>query len=360
MAEGVCSVVRDSRVPGFKVRRSKAAGPTTAWRAIMFAGLPGFADNPYVVTPVDDAGARDAMMPACTCTLRETLVRSGSSMAAHERERLAKAVLRCMCRALHIMHRAGVVHGDISATNIMQRPDGIWVLIDVDLAQVGFCTGRAIGSPATMPPEAQADPDLYRLGRKVSRHVRCAADLWALGCVMEQILPAEHQLVEPLKRLSPLTRELPFWVDDALFPACRPPSLYVVRWSSEYADQARPNLIEQVRDLFDRQPPYRQSDELLCIAIQLLDVMCMNVSALHACLPRVCVHAASFVCTEAEAPVDCVVEDDAYLTLLLCALKLVPQLPIGLQDPRLVTVGTLDALIYAPTRLFGYILVTHD
>src|SRR5581483_80213 len=84
----------------------------------------------------------------------EALLPVHGCFSAHE----ASLVGRDLCRALAAAHRAGVVHGDIKARNVMREEGGRTVLMDFgagratdDLARDP--AGRLSGTPVYLPPE---------------------------------------------------------------------------------------------------------------------------------------------------------------------------------------------------------------
>ncbi len=129
-------------------------------------------DLPYLVMPLfpgdtlRDLIAGDAALPLETCL----------------------AVARDVGAALDHAHAQGVIHRDIKPENILM--DGGRVLVtDFGLARAvetaggsAFSSsGLVVGTPAYMSPE-QADP---------SRHVDARADVYALGCVLYEMLTGE-------------------------------------------------------------------------------------------------------------------------------------------------------------------------
>jgi tetratricopeptide (TPR) repeat protein len=86
-------------------------------------------------------------------------------------ESLGPTVIELL-RALGRIHRAGFVHGDLKPSNLLVRPDGVPVILDLGLAHSPAAGARAPlgGTPLYMAPEqiagrgAVAASDLYAVG----------------------------------------------------------------------------------------------------------------------------------------------------------------------------------------------------
>ncbi|MFI8852693.1 serine/threonine-protein kinase [Streptomyces sp. 891-h] len=115
----------------------------------------------------------------------------GSDLADHLAEhdpypwQWAVAVTAQLCSALAAVHAVGVVHRDLKPGNVMVRPDGRVVILDLGIASVGAPdvtrltrTGALVGTPVYMAPEQATG----------GAAVGPAADLYALGVVLYELL----------------------------------------------------------------------------------------------------------------------------------------------------------------------------
>ena len=102
------------------------------------------------------------------------------------------SLVRSVCAPLAYLHGEGIVHCDLKPTNIVIRPDGTPVLVDLGVARSGGISGRdelgaagAIGgSVGYMAPE-QVRGDL----------LDPRADLYALGIILYEILTGHRPFV---------------------------------------------------------------------------------------------------------------------------------------------------------------------
>ena len=98
------------------------------------------------------------------------LVAERGRMGAQE----ASAIGRDLCRALAAVHGAGLIHGDVKATNVMREEGGRILLMDFgagrELKRVADRTERISGTPMYLAPEVLRDgtasprSDVYSLG----------------------------------------------------------------------------------------------------------------------------------------------------------------------------------------------------
>jgi eukaryotic-like serine/threonine-protein kinase len=114
----------------------------------------------------------------------------GSDLADHLAEhdpypwRWTVAIAAQLCAVLSAVHAVPIVHRDLKPRNIMVKPDGTLVVLDLGVASVMDTdttrlthTGSPIGSPAYMSPE-------QAMGGAVGPYT----DLYALGVLMHEFL----------------------------------------------------------------------------------------------------------------------------------------------------------------------------
>ncbi len=155
----------------------------------------------------------------------------GPSLAEKIKERPlpleeALSIAAQIAEGLHEAHEHGVVHRDIKPQNILLTAKGQVKILDFGLAALTgrsklTKTGTTMGTPAYMAPEQLE-------GRNVDRR----ADVWALGCVLYEMLTqkspfeADYEqaigygiLNEDPEPVTALRRGLPPKVDDLLAKA---------------------------------------------------------------------------------------------------------------------------------------------
>ncbi len=93
-------------------------------------------------------------------------------------------VFRDLLRAVDLLHRQRLVHRDLCPRNVLVRPDGQVLLLDLEEVVKEGETGDVVGTPGFMPPEAttgtpaQPTADLYALGQFI--HARALPVLTSL------------------------------------------------------------------------------------------------------------------------------------------------------------------------------------
>jgi eukaryotic-like serine/threonine-protein kinase len=109
-------------------------------------------------------------------SLAARIDRAGA-MAPAEASRVAAAV----ADALEAAHRAGVVHRDVKPGNVFLTSDGEVKVLDFGIAsaagEAALTTGDLLGTPAYLAPE-----------RVLGHHATPAADTYALGVVLYELL----------------------------------------------------------------------------------------------------------------------------------------------------------------------------
>ena len=113
----------------------------------------------------------------------------GELQAGLSGERVLSVVTQ-LARALHAVHRAGIVHGDLKPQNVMLRADGSVVLSDFGIARP--LHGPA---PAAAPPSAQeriGTPFYLSPEQARGEPVTPASDLYSLGVMLFEMLTGER------------------------------------------------------------------------------------------------------------------------------------------------------------------------
>ncbi|CAN6310831.1 unnamed protein product [Urochloa humidicola] len=98
----------------------------------------------------------------------------------------ARAVMRQLLRGAEALHGAGTIHRDIKPDNILVGPGGVLKMCDLGMA----APVRPAGEPY---PEETVAALWYRAPELLmgSRSYGPAIDMWALGCVMAEVLTGE-------------------------------------------------------------------------------------------------------------------------------------------------------------------------
>ena len=201
--------------------------------------------------------------------LRRRLVRGALPLE------LAVGIARGVATALAAAHGAGMVHRDVKPENVLLTGNGEVKLADLGLARLFDRTGRSVsgavsGTPGYMAPE-----------QIEGRPVGPAADLFALGCVIQEMLTGSrpfsgHTPSEVLARIlagrpdrlpdgaaTPQLRDLVARLI-ARDPSRRPASAALVAEALTLDGQ------ERTRPLPSSRPPRRRGPLLLAIPVALL------------------------------------------------------------------------------------------
>ena len=189
LGRGGCGVVvrahdRDLKeAVAIKIVRAELAGQQVwAERLAREVKLARQIHHPHVCRVFDFQQADGRVFLVMELATRGTLrdeVHSGVLKARPLAERIADA--RAVASALAAIHRAGIVHRDLTPQNLLRMGDGRIALTDFGLA-----TTRATAPPAFTAARFDMAPELLRGGRSSVQ-----SDVWALGVVMYEIVFGE-------------------------------------------------------------------------------------------------------------------------------------------------------------------------
>lgn len=112
----------------------------------------------------------------------EQLLRSTGAFGARE----AALIGQELCRALAAVHKAGLVHRDIKAQNVMREEGGRLVLMDFGAGQYVHASGAAPSGRLTGTPLYLA-PELLRGGEATVR-----SDIYSLGVLLFHLVTAQY------------------------------------------------------------------------------------------------------------------------------------------------------------------------
>ena len=112
----------------------------------------------------------------------EQLLRSTGSFGARE----AALIGQELCRALASVHKAGLVHRDIKAQNVMREEGGRLVLMDFGAGQYVHAAGAAPSGRLTGTPLYLA-PELMRGGEATVR-----SDIYSLGVLLFHLVTGQY------------------------------------------------------------------------------------------------------------------------------------------------------------------------
>ena len=96
--------------------------------------------------------------------------------------RVASRIIRHTLRGLVSAHRAKIVHRDIKPANLLLSADGVLKLADFGLARLHVPDGR--------PYSHQVATRWYRSPELLygAQHYDGGCDMWAVGCVLGELL----------------------------------------------------------------------------------------------------------------------------------------------------------------------------
>jgi eukaryotic-like serine/threonine-protein kinase len=224
-ARSVVYLARDlkhDRPVAMKVLRPEFAASIGGERFLKEIGIAAKMTHPHIL-PLFDSGQVDGVLFYITPFVEGQSLRERLRLAGRLPIPDAVDLARQVADALDHAHRKGVVHRDIKPENILLE-EGKAVVADFGIAralsaagaETLTATGVTLGTPQYMSPEQGAgDPDVD--GR---------ADLYALGCVLFEMLTGRPPFTAPSSRAviaqhlshpppSPMAErpEIPVWLD---------------------------------------------------------------------------------------------------------------------------------------------------
>lgn len=216
---GEIRLAHDTRIDrevAIKLMHPEQRDHATVARFFREAHIQGRLEHPSVV-PVHDLGV-DAfgnpyfvMKRLAGTTLAEVLAKRGTDAAVRKKwpRRQLLARLVDVCLAVEFAHTRGIVHRDLKPANIILGDFGEAYVLDWGLARViddltpsrtlrvsapedgKTAAGTLLGTPGYMPPEQIRSPT-----------VESSADVYALGCILYEILTGETALPSGIKAID--------------------------------------------------------------------------------------------------------------------------------------------------------------
>jgi WD40 repeat protein/tetratricopeptide (TPR) repeat protein len=209
---------RPHRMVALKMVRAGAqASPEVLARFRVEADAVARMQHPHIVQ-IHQVG-QHAGCPFLVLELVEGPSLARSLSGTPQATRQAVELVELLARAIHSAHCQGVVHRDLTPTNILLTADGVPKITDFGLAKlvkggegIRTETGELLGTPSYMAPEQAA-----------SRHqaIGAATDVYALGAILYEMLTGRP----PFKAESPLETIRQVVADEPVAPSRLRPKL---------------------------------------------------------------------------------------------------------------------------------------
>jgi serine/threonine-protein kinase len=171
------------RLVAVKLLLAQASDPTAASRFRLEAQTAGRLSHPHVVGVLDFGEYEDRLFLVMELVAGDSLARVLSGAGALSADQVARIAAQAAA-GLAAAHRQGIVHRDIKPANLLLDADGTVKIGDFGLARflddpaaALTATGQIVGTSLYLAPE-----------RALGRPAGPAADVYALGCVLYQLL----------------------------------------------------------------------------------------------------------------------------------------------------------------------------
>ena len=103
-------------------------------------------------------------------------------------------------RLVSVKLNAGIIHRDLKPSNIMLMPNGQLKITDFGLCRVMQVSGRAYSF--TQPSQSYRAPELLFNCKVYDGE---AVDMWAIGCILAELMRARPLVCDPISCMSPLS-----------------------------------------------------------------------------------------------------------------------------------------------------------
>ncbi len=199
------------------VHAGAQAGPAIRARFQVEAEAVARIKHPHIVQ-VHDVG-QHAGSPFLVFELVEGQTLAKRMAGTPQPDPWAAELAEVLARAIHAAHQQGVIHRDLTPSNILMSAEGLPKIADFGLAKLlagagdlRTVTGELLGTPSYMAPEQAA-------GRHAA--IGPATDVYALGAILYELLTGRP----PFKAESPLETLRQVAFDEPVVPSRLRPRL---------------------------------------------------------------------------------------------------------------------------------------
>ncbi len=172
---GVTELVQRTGDTAFYVRKRISAEIANPGAWAQLAAI----DNPHLPRVIEAYALPDAFATVCTYVEGFSVAQLVSARGALDAAQ-AHAILTDVCDAADALHARGVIHRDITPTNVIVASDGAH-LIDLGIARVGDASARH--DTTTLGTWGFAAPEQYGFAQTDAR-----SDVYSIGCLAAYML----------------------------------------------------------------------------------------------------------------------------------------------------------------------------